>query len=115
MTTKKPIDSVLIDNLNMIIRSSGEKKTAVIARMAKKNVTTRTINFILNGERSPGIGIVEAIAKNLGLEAWQLLVPNLTEEMIKRDSFKSFMRNYQKASPESKEFIELTAMREAKK
>lgn len=80
----------------------------------KSGVSLRMIYYVLNGERKPTIEIADKIASAFNITGWQLILPNLTDDLIKSGKLDKLMADYAHCSKESQEYIFHVAEREAK-
>lgn len=69
------ITRVVADNINRLMAASGHSNLS-LERGTRGRVKKSTIGRMRNAEISAGINNVEAVAHALGLEAWQLLIPD---------------------------------------
>ena len=67
---------ILADNLARMIR---KRKISARGFARELKVCPRTFHHILSAKSSTGIDTIELLARDLGLETWQLLVPNMGE------------------------------------
>lgn len=68
--------SVLSANLKRLMAASEDLRTqAALGKKAK--IDQRTVGRILNGEHSPQLKQIEAIAEAFDLLPWQILVPGI--------------------------------------
>lgn len=84
-----------------------------IARRA--GVTRRAIQYILSGERVPSIEMAESIGQALNVTGWQLLIPNLAEELARSGRLSALVSNYMADPAETQSYLESVAQRDAKK
>lgn len=83
-----------------------------IARRA--GVTRRAIQYILSGERVPSIEMAESIGQALNVTGWQLLIPNLAEELARSGRLSALVSNYMSDPAETQAYLESVAQRDAK-
>lgn len=68
--------AVLSDNLKRLMDRPGQELTQ--AEVGKRgSIPQRTVGRIKNGEVEATLGNLQALGKAFGLQAWQLLVPDL--------------------------------------
>lgn len=75
----KPVDPaklLLADNLKRLMADSRDLKT-IKQLSAASGVSTGTIDRLRNAQVAAGIDSLRLLASAFGLEAWQMLVPNL--------------------------------------
>jgi len=73
----KTVDQVLAENLNRLITSPGSTLASNAAVEKRSGVGQATVDRARKSQPGLSIAKVEAIARAFGLEAWQLLAPNL--------------------------------------
>lgn len=105
------LDGNFARNLRMLKRAF-RLPVKVIA--ARSGISERMIGYLLTGERKPTEETAEQIGKVFGLNGWQMLYPNLTEDLARRGKLEKLLQAYGAASDEGKEHIEMVAEREAK-
>ena len=107
MSTK----DVLVSNLKILMRHKGWSKSE-LARQSK--ISLRMINYILSGERAPSIEVADQLAKAFGLSGWQMMKPNLPEDLLSSPTLSKLLDAYASASPDGRKMIDLVAERESK-
>lgn len=115
---KPPARKVIADNIRALLRI-GEPfglptSQAELAR--RSGVAQTTLSSWLDDDRpiSPGANNLEAVAEVFGLEAWQLFIPNVTDNFALAAHLKKLVANYQKiANPTAREYIDRVAEVEA--
>jgi len=73
----KTVDQVLAENLNRLITSPGSALASNAAVEKKSGVGQATVDRARKSQPGLSIAKVEAIARAFGLDAWQLLAPDL--------------------------------------
>ena len=69
------ITDTVVANIKRLI---DEQDEGIPTRAARRcNMNQRTLDRFYKGERQPTLELVEQVARGYGLQAWQLLVPNL--------------------------------------
>ena len=107
MSTK----DVLVSNLKILMRHKGWNKSE-LARQSK--ISLRMINYILSGERAPSIDVADQLAGAFGLSGWQMMKPNLPEDLLSSPTLSKLLDAYASASPDGRKMIDLVAERESK-
>ena len=79
----RPITEILAANLNRLKRDHPKDLGSQPRIATKAKVGQRTVGRALKAEASTTIGSIEKIADAFGLEAWQLLHPNLDRALDK--------------------------------
>lgn len=77
-------------------------------------VSARMIRFILDGERKPSVEIADAIASGFGLTGWQMLLPNLIDDLKNSKQLELLVQMFVDAPEDGKEYILRVAEHEAK-
>lgn len=108
---QRPKTSVTIA-LNIKKLADGQNMT--MDEVAKRaGVTKRAIHYILNGERVPSIEMADAIGRALNVTGWQLLIPNLAEDLARTGRLEHMIEDYMKDPAETQRYIESVARRDA--
>ena len=102
--------NVVAKNLRMLRKA---KKWPERRLAAKSGVSQKTINNIANQESSPTIETLDKLAAAFDLRGWQLLLPNLSTDVLENGSLENLVEHYSKAPPEGKEYISRIAEKEA--
>lgn len=109
--TTRTLDGIFKRNLRMLKRAF-ELSSKTIAE--RSGVSERMVDYLLSGERTPTVDVAEQIAQVFGLSGWQMLYPNLTQDLARRGKLEKLLEAYGAASDEGKDHIEMVALREAK-
>jgi transcriptional regulator with XRE-family HTH domain len=87
------------------------------AELARRSgVSQKTLSNWLAPDRgvAPQLDKLEPIARVYGLEVWQLLVPDLPDDMVMAGPLQKLVANYRKiSSPRAREYIDRVAEAEA--
>lgn len=111
MSGKPKTDEVLARNLRALMTKGGLVESALAQ---KSNVSQKAINNVLNCRTTAKIETVELLAKAFGMEGWQLLLPNLPDEVDSVGAIGRLIQSYSKASAEGQRIIMTIAEREAR-
>ena len=110
--------AILAANLTRLMALGGPyglpSSQAELAR--RSGISQKTISNWLTPERgiAPQLDKLEPIARVYALEVWQLLVPDLPDDMVLLDHLKKLVANYRKiTSPTAREYIDRVAEAEA--
>lgn len=113
---KKSGRQAFLENFQRIwadAKASGmsQQKFARAVGLSQKSVS----NVLNAGETNRHIRLdtVDAIAKGLGVETWQLFVPDLPLDLIKSPKMVELMGRYASADPDGRDFIYQVAERES--
>lgn len=116
--TNKEMRIVAAENIRRLLRvgeSMGlPSSQAELARHA--GIAQTSISAWLDPDRTvePRIGNLNAIANVYGLDPWQMLVPNLTDDMVLASHLKKLVANYRKiGDARAREYIDRVAEAEA--
>lgn len=93
----------------MMIRSWTQTDLA-----GKSGVSQTMISSVLNARSSCSVETADALAHPFGLHSWHLLMPGLTEDLLKSKAVQKLLETYVNASPEGKALIDAMAERESK-
>ncbi len=80
----------------------------------KSGVSQRMISSILSEESGCSVETADALAHAFGLHGWHLIMPNLTEDLLKSKAVQDLIDSYLNASPEGRALIDAMAARESK-
>ena len=105
-----PADT-LADNLTRLMAKFGysNRKLGELS-----GISDRYIGMIRNGDNKATVDVADALAKPFGLTGWQLIIPGLDIEAAANGRIDKLVRNYQKAPPASRDYIDGIAARDAK-
>lgn len=80
----KPLTEVLAENVRALMDERGLKQTGVAknATRAGKPIDQRTVGRVLAGEFPAQVTTLDGLAAGIGVEPWQLLVPNLDPKSL---------------------------------
>lgn len=85
------------------------------AQLSEKSGVSQTmISSILRGESGCSAETADALAHAFGLNGWLLLMPGLTEDLLKSKAVQRLLESYINASPEGQALIDAMALRESK-
>lgn len=93
----------------MVIRGWTQKELA-----EKSGLSQTMISAILRDQAAASIETADAIAHAFGLTGWHLLMPGLSEDLLKSKAVQTLLESYIDASPEGKALIDAMAVRESK-
>lgn len=115
---KQTVRRTVADNLRRLMRmGAAHGLPASQAELSRRaGVAQTSISNWLDDSRgvTPGIDKLEAIAAVYGLEPWQLLVPDLPDDMLLASHLKRLVANYgQIGNPAAREYIDRVAEAEA--
>ena len=96
----------LARNLKALLCASGMKSPEV-AKAA--GVDAKTMNNMLNGRYDPRPEKVDQVAAVFGLNGWQLLIPDLPEDMLRNGKLEQLIANYVSAGTEGRDSIHRVA------
>lgn len=80
----------------------------------KSGVSQRMISAILSQESGCSVETADALAHAFGLHGWHLIMPNLTEDLLKSKAVQELFDSYINATPEGRALIDAMAVRESK-
>jgi transcriptional regulator with XRE-family HTH domain len=106
MAKRQPPRVTLAKNLRMLIAASGMASPEVAK---KAGVDAKTMNNMLNGRYDPRPDKVEQVAAVFGLTAWQMLIPDLPEDMLHNGRLSQVVENYVSAGTEGRDSIHRVA------
>lgn len=76
----------------------------------KAGVDIKTVNNMINGRYDPRPEKVDLVARVFGMSAWQLLIPNLPGELLRRDGrLEKLIHDYGVATEEGRDNIDRVA------
>lgn|SRR6185369_16012904 len=78
----------------------------------KSGVSQRMISAILSQESGCSVETADALAHTFGLQGWHLIMPNLTEDLLKSKAVQDLFESYVGASKEGRALIDAMALRE---
>lgn len=111
MNKKKTVNN-LAKNLNKLMTLSGGMTKAALSR--KSGVSERMVAYICNAEKTATIETAEALAEVFGLSGWQIIMPELPDDITHTKATGKVMENYMQSSNEGKDLINMVAERESK-
>ncbi|MGE8452644.1 MAG: hypothetical protein ACN6OP_18895 [Pseudomonadales bacterium] len=103
---KKSAADIVGANLNRLMAEAGLSNVTLESRLSR-HVTKSTIGRMRNAESSAGIGNIEQVARAFGLEAWQLLIPDVSTTNKPRLAGTAPAANTQSPSPAAAELLDL--------
>lgn len=80
----------------------------------KSGVSQTMISSILAARSGCSVETADALALAFGLTGWHLLMPGLTEDLLKSKAVQKLLESYVSATPDGKALIDAIALREAK-
>lgn len=80
----------------------------------KSGISQTMISSILREQSSCSVETADAIAHAFGLTGWHLIMPGLSEDLLKSKAVQTLLESYIEASPEGKALIDAMAVRESK-
>lgn len=80
----------------------------------KSGVSQTMISSILRAQAGCSVETADALAHAFGLTGWHLLMPGLTEDLLKSKAVQRLLDSYVNASPEGQALIDAMAVRESK-
>lgn len=80
----------------------------------KSGVSQTMISSVLNERSGCSIETADALAHAFGLTGWHLLMPGLTEDLLKSKAVQKLLDTYVNATPEGQALIDAMAVRESK-
>lgn len=104
---KEPvIVKIFVENLQMVARC---KRMTVADLHSLSGVSVRHINYLINGDRVPGIDVVEKLANALGVKPYLMLLPGLEEDMLATDGLDLMYQAYRLASSGGRQVLDSAA------
>lgn len=85
---------------------------ASVARMS--GVSPKSVNNMLHGRHGAKLDHVEAVAQVFSLNLWQLILPDLTAELVKNGQLAKLVKHYAEANEQGRENISRVADFEAR-
>lgn len=80
----------------------------------KSGVSQTMISSILAGRSGCSVETADALAHAFGLTGWHLLMPGLTEDLLKSKAVQKLLESYVDSTPEGRAFIDAAlALRES--
>jgi transcriptional regulator with XRE-family HTH domain len=77
-------------------------------------VAQKTINNILNRRSVCGIETADSLAAAFGLKGWQLLIPDLPDDVLNSPALGKLVEDWAHSSTEGREHVNRVAEKEAK-
>lgn len=74
----KDVKQILANNLTLLLEQKNLSARGFGVRL--KTVSSRTVSHIMTGASAAKIDTIEEIAKELGVEPWELLHPKLIKD-----------------------------------
>ena len=111
------VRAIVAENIRRLLRLGGSiglpSTQAELAR--RSGVAQTSISNWLDDSRavSPTIDKLEAVARVYGLEAWQLMMRGVTDDLALAGHLKKLVTVYPKIGPHAREYIERVAEAEA--
>ena len=111
------VRAIVAENIRRLLRLGGSvglpSSQAELAR--RSGVAQTSISNWLDDTRavSPTIDKLEAVARVYGLEAWQLMMRGVTDDLALAGHLKKLVTVYPKIGPHAREYIERVAEAEA--
>ena len=107
---KTAVQDVLLANIRALI-AENEDSTYSLAK--RSGLAQSTISNILSGRHNIAVAKLEAIAGAYGLEAWQLLLPDITKDSAGARQLSSLVQDFLHTSATGREYITRVAERES--
>ena len=101
---------VMVDNINMLMNETGINLDKLAS---KSKISKRMIQYILSMERKPTIQTTEALGRAFGLTGWQLIIPTLRADMVKKGALEKLVKDFADSTQPGKEYISRVAEKEA--
>lgn len=111
---RTPPRETLARNLQILLDRAGWS-AAELSRKTDGEVSPKHVTNILNRTHGAGIETANALAKPFGLLGWQLLVPDLPDELVGNGRIREMVENYLASTDEGRELLDKMAAREAKR
>lgn len=111
------VRAIVAENIRRLLRLGGSvglpSSQAELAR--RSGVAQTSISNWLDDTRavSPTIDKLEAVARVYGLEAWQLMMRGVTDDLALAGHLKKLVTVYPKIAPHAREYIDRVAETEA--
>ena len=106
---QNPRDS-LANNLRLLMAAREWNQVDLAKR---SGVNQKTISNILNGRNTPTLDKLDLIASAFGLNAWHLILPNLSSELVNGGTIERLFQNFMASDQKGREYINHVAEREA--
>lgn len=106
----RPAD-VFRTNLKGLLDRTGMKVTQL---ERDTGVSSRMIRFILDGERKPTVDMAEAIAHGFGLTGWQMLLPNLLDDLVNSHQLELLIQLFVDTPADGRDYVLRVAEKESK-
>lgn len=110
MTKRPRTEETLAKNLRFLMKLRGWSEGDA-AR--ESGVSQKTVNNMLNQVYRAKVDTVDQLAAAFGLVGWQLLIPNLPQDLEAGGSLSSLIQHWADSSAEGREAVERLANREA--
>lgn len=98
----------------MLVKLIPEQKKPLDWLAKKSGVSKRMIQYLLKCEKTATIDLIDALAQPFGLTGWQLIMPNLSEDLLKDGTLERLVENFSRSSTEGRDYISRVAEQEAK-
>ena len=79
----------------------------------KSGVSQTMISSILGQKSGCAVETADALAHAFGLTGWHMLMPGLSEDLLKSKAVQKLLETYVNASPEGQAFMDAVAARES--
>lgn len=109
--TTDSVLTALASNASALMDQLGMSDAAVAE--ATKEISPKSVNNVANGRHSVTVGTTAAVAHGLGVEAWQLLLPNLPLDHQSQRSLALIVQAFLKL-PSARDALRRIAENEAK-
>jgi len=107
---KQMPQETLIANLKMLMSKTNMSNKEIAQ---KSGVSTRMIDYILNGQRGATIETAEKLANVFGLTGWQIIMPSLPYDIAKSGALDKLIKDFSHCGDISQQYISSVAQREA--
>ena len=102
----------LVENLQALMSLRRISRSELARR---SGVSERMLAFIFAGDRKPTIDTVEKLAKPLGVNGWQLILPGYAGHVAEKNHLDEVVDAYMHSSIDGKEVIHLIAVKESQR
>lgn len=109
---QQPTRESLARNLKYLL-DRHEMSYRVLSEKTHGAVSAKTIGNMVNAVGSSSIDNVAAVAQVFGLNGWQLILPNLIEDLENNTSIAKVYESYFNSSADGRRHIQRVAEREA--
>lgn len=109
---RQPTRESLARNLKYLL-DKHELSYRAVADRTDGAVSAKTVGNMANAVGGSSIDNVEAVAQVFGLNGWQLILPNLIEDLENNTSIARVYENYFRSNAEGRRHIQRVAEREA--